>query len=94
MTLPRGADELRAQVQANHIGFVQTEIDLVNTLVQMAKSQYGMRYLEGRPKSLANAQDGIDSARRGLARIDSAESWARFGSTIDALEAALHDFNC
>jgi hypothetical protein len=59
------SEELRAQLQANHIGFVNAELNLV----EMSRAEYKMGFDEAGAKSLGHAWEAITGASRGLERI-------------------------
>lgn len=61
------ADDLHAQPQANHIGFVNAEINLVATLL-MSHAEYKMGFVESGAKSLDHAWEAITGANNGLGR--------------------------
>jgi hypothetical protein len=63
------SEELRAQLQANHIGFVNAELNLVATLLEMSRAEYKMGFDEAAAKSLGHAWEAITGASRGLERI-------------------------
>jgi hypothetical protein len=86
------SEELRAQLQANHIGFVNAELNLVATLLEMSRAEYKMGFDEAAAKSLGHAWEAITGASRGLAHIESESQRAVFKGWLRELTIAIRNF--
>lgn len=88
---PPEFERLRAQLQANHIAFIESEISLIVSFLGMSRTEYDLGFVEAGAKSFRHAKEAIAGAGKGLSRIESISQRAAFEQKLQELAMAVQD---
>ncbi len=91
MELIPEVEALRAELQVRHVEFLQAEINLIFSFVEMARAESTLGFTEAARRSIAHVQQAFVGAYEGLNRIDAPGDRAHFEQKLTELEAFAGD---